>query len=183
MLPNGFVSDVQQVALVVRNLDATLEEYTNRLGIGPWRVMLCEPPRLTDMRIRGEPIGYSMRLAVAQTGRTMWEIIEPVDGPSIYQEFLDEHGEGIHHLVVEHEGLDYDEALARFGASGCPPLMEGVPGRDPLRLRRVGGTPEDHFRVGPPPAGSRAPGAGLLVSRSTGIAVCGSSSAATGPDA
>ena len=125
MLPNGFVSDVQQVALVVRNLDATLEEYTNRLGIGPWRVMLCEPPRLTDMRIRGEPIGYSMRLAVAQTGRTMWEIIEPLDGPSIYQEFLDEHGEGIHHLVVEHEGLDFDEALARFGASGCPPLMEG----------------------------------------------------------
>ena len=125
MLPNGFVSDVQQVALVVRNLDATLEEYTNRLGIGPWRVMLCEPPRLTDMRIRGEPIGYSMRLAVAQTGRTMWEIIEPVDGPSIYQEFLDEHGEGIHHLVVEHEGLDYDEALARFGERGCPPLMEG----------------------------------------------------------
>ena len=125
MLPNGFVSDVQQVALVVRNLDATLEEYTNRLGIGPWRVMLCEPPRLTDMRIRGEPIGYSMRLAVAQTGRTMWEIIEPVDGPSIYQEFLDEHGEGIHHLVVEHEGLDYDEALARFRERGCPPLMEG----------------------------------------------------------
>ena len=125
MLPNGFVSDVQQVALVVRDLDATLKEYTNRLGIGPWRVMLCEPPRLTEMRIRGEPIGYSMRLAVAQTGRTMWEIIEPVDGPSIYQEFLDEHGEGIHHLVVEHEGLDYDEALARFGERGCPPLMEG----------------------------------------------------------
>lgn len=125
MLPNGFVSDVQQVALVVRDLDATLEAYTNQLGIGPWRVNLCAPPRLTDMRIRGEPIAYSMRLAVAQTGRTMWEIIEPLDGPSIYQEFLDEHGEGIHHLIVEHEGLDFDEALACFSERGCPPLMEG----------------------------------------------------------
>ena len=85
MMSNAFVSDVQQVALVVRDLDATLEEYTNRFGIGPWRVTFFGPPRLTDMRIRGESIPYSMRVAVAQTGSTMWEIVEPVDGPSIYK--------------------------------------------------------------------------------------------------
>ena len=125
MLPNGFVSEVQQVGLVVRDLDATLEAYTNRLGIGPWRVSLFAPPRLTDMRIRGEAIAYSMKLAVAWTGSTMWELIEPLDGPSIYKEFLDEHGEGVHHVLVQHEGLDFDDALARLGERGCPPLMEG----------------------------------------------------------
>ena len=109
MLPNAFVTDVQQVALIVRDLDATIEEYADRLGIGPWRVINCEPPRLTDMRVRGESVPYSMKLAVARTGNTMWEIIEPVDGPSIYQEFLDERGEGLHHLIVEHDGLDYVE--------------------------------------------------------------------------
>ena len=125
MLPNGFISEVQQVALVVRDLDAALEAYTNRLGIGPWRVSLFAPPRLTDMRIRGEPIAYSMKLAVAWTGSTMWELIEPVHGPSIYKEFLDEHGEGVHHVLVQHEGLDFDAALARFTERGFPPLMEG----------------------------------------------------------
>ena len=44
-----------------------------------------------------------MKLSVARTGNTMWELIEPVDGPSIYQEFLDERGEGLHHLIVEHD--------------------------------------------------------------------------------
>ena len=39
------------MALIVRDLDATIAEYTNRLGIGPWRVINCAPPRLTDMRI------------------------------------------------------------------------------------------------------------------------------------
>ena len=77
------------------------------------------------MRIRGEPIAYSMKLAVAWTGSTMWELIEPLDGPSIYKEFLDEHGEGVHHVLVQHEGLDFDDALARFGERGFPPLMEG----------------------------------------------------------
>ncbi len=125
MLSNGFVTDVQQVALVVRDLDTTIAEYADRLGIGPWRVIHCEPPRLTDMRIRGEPVPYSMKLGVARTGNTMWELIEPVDGPSIYQEFLDERGEGLHHVIVEHDALDYDEALALLTERGCPPLMEG----------------------------------------------------------
>ena len=125
MLPNGFVSEVQQVGLVVRDLEATLESYTNHAGIGPWRVNLLAPPRLSDMRIRGESVDYSMKVAVAWMGNTMWELIEPVDGPSIYKEFLDHHGEGIHHLLVHPHGLDFDTALERFSERGCPPLMEG----------------------------------------------------------
>jgi methylmalonyl-CoA/ethylmalonyl-CoA epimerase len=123
-LDNTFITGVQQVALVVRDLDQALEEYTN-LGIGPWWVSLYGPPRLTDMRIRGEAIPYSMKLAIAWTGGTMWELIEPVDGPSIYKEFLASHGEGLHHILVEHTGLDFDAALATLTKRGCLPLMEG----------------------------------------------------------
>ncbi len=125
MSPSGFISEVVQVALVVHDLEATMEEYTKRLDMGPWRVILAEPPRLTEMRIRGEPAEYSMKIAVTWTGTTMWELIEPMDGPSIYKEFLDEHGEGLHHVLTLHEGLDFDAALARFTERGCPPLMEG----------------------------------------------------------
>jgi catechol 2,3-dioxygenase-like lactoylglutathione lyase family enzyme len=124
-LENAFISGVQQVALVVRDIDKTLEEYTNRLGIGPWWVSLYGPPKMTDMRIRGKAISYSMKLALAWTGSTMWELIEPVDGPSIYKEFLEAHGEGLHHLLVEYDGIDFDQAIATFTERGCPPLMEG----------------------------------------------------------
>jgi hypothetical protein len=124
-LDNGIISDVQQVALVVRDLDKTMAEYTERLGIGPWWVTLYGPPRLTGMRIRGEEVPYSMKLAIAWTGNTMWELIQPVDGPSIYKEFLAAHGEGLHHVLVEHRGTAFEEAIATFSARGCPPLMEG----------------------------------------------------------
>jgi catechol 2,3-dioxygenase-like lactoylglutathione lyase family enzyme len=124
-LENAFISGVHQVALVVRDIDKALEEYTNRMGIGPWWVRLYAPPKLTDMRIRGKEIPYSMKLAIAWTGSTMWELIQPVDGPSIYKEFLDTHGEGLHHLQVRHEGMDFDTAIASFTKRGCPPLMEG----------------------------------------------------------
>ena len=127
-LGNELISGVQQVAIVVRDLDAALAEYSERLGIGPWWVSLYGPPRLTGMRIRGVETPYSMKLAIAWTGDTMWELIQPVDGPSIYKEFLDAHGEGLHHLLVNHSGVEFDAAIADFSARGCPPLMEGQMG-------------------------------------------------------
>lgn len=125
-LGNGLVTGVQQVALVVRNLDQTIQHYTDKLGIGPWWVTLYGPPRLTKMRIRGEEVSYSMKLAIAWTGDTMWEVIEPVDGPSIYKEFLEEHGEGVHHVLVEHHGTNFERTISALTAKGCPPLMEGT---------------------------------------------------------
>jgi methylmalonyl-CoA/ethylmalonyl-CoA epimerase len=119
------ISRIQQVALVVRDLDKTIAAYTEKLGIGPWWVSLYGPPGMTGMRIRGEEVSYSMKLALTWVDNVMWEVIEPVDGPSIYKEFLDEHGEGLHHVLVEHEGHDFDGALATFSDRGCPPLMEG----------------------------------------------------------
>ena len=102
VLENSFITEVQQVAIVVKDIDSALDEYSNRLGIGPWWVSFYGPPRLTDMRIRGESIPYSFKAAMAKTGNTLWELIEPVDGPSIYKEFLDEHGEGLHPVSYTH---------------------------------------------------------------------------------
>ena len=125
VLGNGLVSGVQQVALVVNDLDLTMSKYTETLGIGPWWVTLYGPPRLTEMRIRGAEISYSMKLAIAWTGDTMWELIQPVSGPSIYKEFLEASGEGVHHILVEHRGMEFETAISAFSARGCPPLMEG----------------------------------------------------------
>ena len=36
----------------------------------------------------------------------LYELIESVEGPSIYEEFLKEHGEGVHHLGYFVEDID-----------------------------------------------------------------------------
>lgn len=124
-LDNSFISGVQQVALVVSDIDLALRQYTERLGIGPWWVKVYQPPELTNMRIRGVERPYSMKLAIAWTGDMMWELIQPLEGPSIYKEFLDAHGEGLHHVLVTHKDLSFEDAVKTFGQRGCPPLMEG----------------------------------------------------------
>ena len=66
--------EVTQVGIVVRDLKSALAEYTDRLGLGPWRIYRYAPPRLTEMRIRGEEISYSVDTAICWSGKVMWEL-------------------------------------------------------------------------------------------------------------
>lgn len=123
--PQGIITAVQQVCVVVRDLRRTIEEYVTRAGIGPWAVYTYAPPDLRNCRVRGREVPYSMRLALAWTNGFMWEVIEPLEGPSIYAEHLETHGEGLHHVLVAHAEHDYAAALAELAKRGVPPLMEG----------------------------------------------------------
>lgn len=123
--PKGLVKSIEQVCVVVNDLDKTIDEFVEKAGIGPWAVYTYAPPDLKNMRVRGVETSYGMRLALAWTGSFMWEVIQPLHGPSIYREFLDRHGEGMHHVLVQHTCESLPAAIAEFERRGCPVAMEG----------------------------------------------------------
>ena len=116
---------VDQVGLVVRDVDATMKHFVETAGIGPWWVKTFEPPHHYDTKVRGKPVHYTMRVALAHTGATQWELIQPLEGPSIYAEFLESRGEGLHHIQMALPEDGFDACLADMAARGCPPMMEG----------------------------------------------------------
>jgi len=113
--------DVAQVALVVRDLDAALVQWT-ALGYGPWRVYRYGD-NLKRRRYRGGDGSFSMLLAVSD-GPPQLELVQPISGPSIYEDWLTERGEGLHHvgLVVED---DFDAAVQRLVDAGFPVIQAG----------------------------------------------------------
>lgn len=115
---------VLQLCMVVEDLQTAMERYWNTFGIGPWQVYTLQPPALSDTVIHGQPESYTMRLALAQVGDIQWELIEPLTGPSIYKEFLEQNGEGLHHIACAVE--DYDQALAALKEQGMGVLMAGA---------------------------------------------------------
>ncbi|MEX2126725.1 MAG: VOC family protein [Xanthobacteraceae bacterium] len=117
------ITDLVQVCVVVRDLDATMKSYVEVAGIGPWAVYDFGPPDVSKILVRGKPATFRVRLALTWTKDRMWEIIQPLEGHSPYQEFLDERGEGMHHTLVQHAGHKFDEVVGRFRAQGCAPLM------------------------------------------------------------
>ncbi len=116
---------ITQVGIVVRDIDKALEAYSRLLGVGPWRVYTYAAPKLTETRLRGVPTAFAMKLALAWQKEMMWELIQPLEGPSIYWEFLRDHGEGIHHVMVDYGARSLQQVKDEFTARGCPPLMEG----------------------------------------------------------
>lgn len=117
------ISSVDQVAVVVRDLDASMKRYVEEFGIGPWRVYTFSPDWIRGMTFRGEEQGYSMSLALADVGGMMYELIEPVQGPNSYAAFLDEHGEGLHHFGYFVDDLDVE--IKNMQAKGYALLQSG----------------------------------------------------------
>jgi methylmalonyl-CoA/ethylmalonyl-CoA epimerase len=113
---------VGQVGILVRDLDRALERYSSLWGLGPWTGYVYGPETLPELTYRGQPGRYSMRIALASSAPQV-ELIEPLEGPSIYHEWLESRSEGVHHLAVYVGSLD--EAIASMGAAGYALLQSG----------------------------------------------------------
>lgn len=117
---------VDQVCMVVRDIRKTMENYWNLLGWGPWSVFEYGPPLLHDTYVRGERVDFTMIGAETHVGSMNIELIQPVSGPSIYQEFLDTFGEGLQHIGCMMHDLESSQSLRdEFAKEGITPLMGG----------------------------------------------------------
>jgi catechol 2,3-dioxygenase-like lactoylglutathione lyase family enzyme len=117
---------ISQIAIVVRHMDEALERYHRALGWGPWNIYEHKPPALHDTYLHGQPTEFTMLGAETHVGEIVVELLQPVDGPSIYKEWLDEHGEGLHHIaVMRPTPAESDATKQRFEEMGAPVLMEG----------------------------------------------------------
>src|SRR4030042_4921748 len=85
------------IGVVVRDMNKTIERLT-ALGIGPFKPRIL-PPDARE-KYRGKPFIPSQRVAIqiTQIGNMELELIQPIDGASPHQEFLDQKGEGVQHL-------------------------------------------------------------------------------------
>lgn len=112
-----------QIGIVVKDLDAAVEHYWNVLGIGPWHFYTYGAPLVKRMSYRGRPAKYLMRIAVASHGPLRIELIQPLEGETVYAEFVRDHGYGIHHLgfVVP----DIRKALEEAASAGLEMTMDG----------------------------------------------------------
>jgi methylmalonyl-CoA/ethylmalonyl-CoA epimerase len=124
-LSNSFLGSTKQVCVVSRDIYRTMDGLI-KLGIGPWRVYTFSPETCTDVIYRSKPSTHSMRLSLATSGDMLWEVIQPLEGPSIYTEFLDQHGEGIHHVAPLCEGLTYDQQVSKFESLGYRSIQSGT---------------------------------------------------------
>jgi catechol 2,3-dioxygenase-like lactoylglutathione lyase family enzyme len=114
---------VCQVALVVHDIEAACVAWARILGVEPPPWKLTAPADESHIRYHGKSTEARAKLAFFDLGQINLEIIEPVGGPSIWQEHLDEHGQGLHHIAFMVKGMD--EVIAHLGACDVPLVQKG----------------------------------------------------------
>lgn len=111
---SGFI----QVAIIVEDIQRAASEWAELFGVDVPEIRVQEPVLNEDISYRGQPACYGLKIAVIQAGHFVIELHEPDHNPSTFREFLDKHGQGVHHLgfevgpkrdviIQELEGRDY----------------------------------------------------------------------------
>ena len=123
------VSDksIIQIGIVVRDAVNIAKQYSEIFGVGPWNFIDGKPKDfiLHGKTYRNEDCG--LRLALADLGKMQIELIQPLYGPSTHMSFLNEQGEGIHHVsfgAVE----DHDRIVSSLKDRGIGIEMQGLSG-------------------------------------------------------
>jgi catechol 2,3-dioxygenase-like lactoylglutathione lyase family enzyme len=117
------VKEFGQVGLVVKDAQSVAGAYWNILGIGPWNIYSWEEPLVYDHMYHGKPAWARAKIAQAQVGKVQLELYQPIEGNSIYGDFLKECGEGLHHISFFVDNVD--ETAAELEKEGFPSLESG----------------------------------------------------------
>jgi len=115
--------NVVQIGLIVRDIEITAQSYAALLGVDVPEWSLTGSVEEAHTRYRGEPTEARAKLAFFRLGNLQIELIEPVGGPSTWREFLDAHGEGVHHIAFTVDGMQGQ--VAALDAHGMPLVQRG----------------------------------------------------------
>lgn len=86
-----------QVGIFVKNADEIVKNYES-MGMGPWEVSVMNGDTL-DLYVNGERYyGEFIKVCILKAYGIEFELIEPI-GPSPIKDWVEERGNGIHHLA------------------------------------------------------------------------------------
>jgi methylmalonyl-CoA/ethylmalonyl-CoA epimerase len=123
-LSNSFLGKIVEVCFVTEDHLRTMAGLV-RLGIGPFRVYTFNPDSVTQQTYHGQPSSFSLTVCFATNNDLTFEIMQPVSGRTVIREFLDAHGEGIHHIAFDCGGAPWDQRIKLFTDRGFAATQSG----------------------------------------------------------
>ena len=86
-------------------------------------MVITDGYELAKTSYRGQPSLAQAKLAFFDMGQVQIELIEPIGQPSTWKEWLDEHGDGFHHIAFHIKGTD--KVVAYLETNGIPLVQQG----------------------------------------------------------
>ena len=120
-----FLGNLVEICIVTSNHTRTIDGLL-RLGIGPFQIHSFTPSCVTSQKYYGRDEAFELKVCFAKQGSLVWEIMEPVKGPSIMADYLAKHGDGIHHVAFDCGDLSVRKRQDEFSKRGFQIAQEGI---------------------------------------------------------
>ncbi|MEH7306985.1 VOC family protein [Neobacillus drentensis] len=114
---------VEQLAIVVKDLDAAADAYCKLLGVKKHPVIQSGPSELTQVIFEGKPTEADSKYMFINTPLLQLELIEPGDSPSTWKKHLETQGEGVHHISFVVNNME--ENVKLLEDMGYPVIQRG----------------------------------------------------------
>ncbi len=114
---------VVQIGIIVKDVRKASRRYAEVFGLPEPEVVPIAADSFAHTRYHGEASTATGKGAFFHLGPVEMELIEPVGQPSTWDDFLQTHGEGIHHIAVKTG--DMGAAKEFLASKGMDTIQEG----------------------------------------------------------
>lgn len=114
---------VTQVAIIVRDIEAKAKAWAEVLGLPVPPVVITDPMEQAHTKYNGEPSTARAKLAFFKLGQVSLELIEPIGEPSTWNDQLVQHGDSLHHIAFQVNGMA--KLLPLLADEGIPTVQTG----------------------------------------------------------
>lgn len=114
---------VTQVGLIVRDIESKARAWSEILGLPMPEIIITDTVDQAHTEYNGKPTPARAKLAFFHMGQLDVELIEPIDGPSTWEDQLAGQGDSLHHIAFEIKGME--EKAAVLNSQGVPLIQRG----------------------------------------------------------
>lgn len=97
--PDEIFRNPIQIGILVKNLEEYLQKLNDVFSIGPFRIAQYPPEDEIPFReYHGKEGNFTAKFCFFHLGNIELELIQPISGDNIWDDFIQKHGQGLHHL-------------------------------------------------------------------------------------
>lgn len=111
---------VNQIGIVVKDIEKAVEFYKDFLGIESFNIMERPPESCI---LHGEKSDFKLKSAFTSVEGLQIELIQVLEGRTLHTEFMEKHGEGLHHFGYYVDDLETE--LKKMEEQGIQVLSSG----------------------------------------------------------
>lgn len=120
LLGNHFIT---QIGILVNDIEKVSAAYADFFGIEKPEIGITDTADIAQTNYNGGATEARAKLAFFDMGSLQLELIEPDHQPSTWRDYLNEHGEGLHHIAFAVEGMK--EKIMLLEGKGFPLQQKG----------------------------------------------------------